>query len=118
MEEQNKDTKKEEQTARPFLEKEPEDNRSYALYPIEHLAYIVKDTKDLLKDVLYSIGLTRTSEKALLRTAKDHIEFVSKVLEDSKESLKDTKFRAYSDSDDDREAENCSDAKMDEPLTD
>ena len=92
-------TKKEEQIARPFLAKEPEDNRSYALYPIEHLAYIVKDTKDLLKDVLYSIGLTRTSEKALLRTAKDHIEFVSKVLEDSKESLKDTKFRAYSDPD-------------------
>lgn len=88
-------TKKEEQAARPFLAPEP----SYAEYDIGHLAYIVKDTKDLLKDVLYSIGLTRTSEKALLRTAKDHIDFVSKVLEDSKESLKDTKFRAYSDPD-------------------
>ena len=89
-EEQNKDSNPQGK-AFPTLE------RSYALYDISHLAYIVKDTKDMLKDVLYSIGLTRTSEKALLRTAKDHIEFVSKVLEDSKESLKDTKFRAYSD---------------------
>ena len=115
MEEQNKDTKKEEQTARPFLAPEP----SYAEYDIGHLAYIVKDTKDMLKDVLYSIGLTRTSEKALLRTAKDHIDFVSKVLEDSKESLKDTRFRAYSDPNDDREADiDCCDDGMDEPLTD
>lgn len=110
MEEQNKDTKKEEQTARPFPATEP----SYAEYDIGHLAYIVKDTKDILKDVLYSIGLTRTSEKALLRTAKDHIDFVSKVLSDSKESLKDTKFRAYSDADDD---EICCDDRVDEPLT-
>ena len=93
MEEQNKDTKKEEQTARPFLATEP----SYAEYDFGHIAYIIKDTKNILKDVLYSIGLTRTSEKALLRTAKDHIDFVSKVLEDSKESLKDIKYRAYSD---------------------
>ena len=111
MEEQNKvDTNPQ---ARPF----PAPERSYAEYDIGHLAYIVKDTKDMLKDVLYSIGLTRTSEKALLRTAKDHIDFVSKVLTDSKESLKDTKFRAYSDPDDDREAAGCDD-RMDEPLTD
>lgn len=90
MEEQNKD-------ANPQARAFPAPERSYAEYDIGHLAYIVKDTKDMLKDVLYSIGLTRTSEKALLRTAKDHIDFVSKVLEDSKESLKDTKFRAYSD---------------------
>ena len=77
----------------------PAPERSYALYDISHLAYIVKDTKDILKDVLYSIGLTSTSKNALLRTAKDHIDFVSKVLEDSKDSLNGVKFRAYSDPD-------------------
>ena len=91
-EEQNKDSNPQDKAF-------PTPERSYALYDISHLAYIVKDTKDLLKDVLYSIGLTRTSEKALLRTAKDHIDFVSKVLEDSKESLNGVKFRAYSDPD-------------------
>ena len=112
MEEQNKvDTNPQ---ARPFLAPE----RSYAEYDIGHLAYIVRDTKNLLKDVLYSIGLTRTSEKALLRTAKDHIDFVSKVLDDSRESLNGVKFRAYSDPDDNREAGSCCDDKMDEPLTD
>ena len=110
MKEQNKDANPQ---ARPFTAPEC----SYAEYDIGHLAYIVKDTKDLLKDVLYSIGLTRTSEKALLRTAKDHIDFVSKVLSDSKESLKDTKFRAYSDPDDDREGGSCCVDKVDEPLT-
>lgn len=109
MEEQNKDANSQ---AKSF----PAPERSYAEYDIGHLAYIVKDTKDILKDVLYSIGLTRTSEKALLRTAKDHIDFVSKVLSDSKESLKDTKFRAYSDADDDDET--CCADSVDEPLTD
>ena len=73
------------------------DNRSYAEYTIEHLAYVIKETKELLKDVLYSIGLTRTSEKALLRTAKGHIDFVSQVLDDSTGVLHETRFRAYSD---------------------
>ena len=93
MEEQNKDTKKEEQTARPFLATEP----SYAEYDFGHIAYIIKDTKDILKDAVYAIGLSRTSERTLLRTAIDKIEFLDKVMRDSKESLKDTKFRAYSD---------------------
>ena len=90
MEEQNKD-------ANPQGRSLPAHERGYAEYNIGHLAYIVKDTKDMLKDVLYSIGLTRTSKKALLHTAKDHMDFVSKVLEDSMESLNGVKFRAYSD---------------------
>ena len=72
-------------------------NASFAEYDFGHIAHIIKDTKDMLKDVLYSIGLTRTSKKALLRTAKDNMDFVSKVLEDSRESLNGVKFIAYSD---------------------
>lgn len=83
------------------------DNRSCAEYTIEHLAYVLKDTKALLKDVLYSIGLTRTSEKALLRTAKEHIDFVSKVLDDSTGVLHGTMFRAYSDPNEELDAQVC-----------
>jgi hypothetical protein len=83
------------------------DNRSYAEYTIEHLAYVLEDTKELLRDVLYSIGLTRTSEKALLRTAKGHIDFVSKVLDDSTGVLHGTKFRAYSDPNEELDAQVC-----------
>ena len=90
MEEQNKDANPQ---ARPF----PAPERSYAEYDFGHIAYIIKDIKDILKDAVYAIGLSRTSERTLLRTAIDKIEFLNKVMQDSNVCLKDIKYRAYSD---------------------
>ena len=72
-------------------------NVSFTKYDFGHIAHIIKNTEDILKDVMYSIGLSRTSERTLLRTASDNIKFIDKVMQDSKDTLKDIKYIAYYD---------------------
>lgn len=77
------------------METKPQDCR-YAEYDFGNIADIVRDAKDILLDAERSYGLTRVSEKVLLRQALERIEFVDKVMRDSRETLKQIKYRTYS----------------------
>lgn len=85
---------------------ERDTNRSYALYDPEHIENIVKRTRDIIKDVEYSIGLSKESRQVLLDKAVEHLDFIGEVMEDSMDStLKGVKFKRYSD----RDEECCKD---------
>ena len=74
----------------------PTGARSYAPYAYDHVENIIIKLRDMLKDIRYS-GLTRASKDILLGEALDSVDFVEKLMEDSKQSLGKIEFISYCD---------------------
>lgn len=74
-----------------------ETNCSFAEYAPEHIANIVERTKNIVKDVLCSIGLSDESKRVLLAEAFDNLKYLCDVMNDSQDVLKGVMFRLYSD---------------------
>lgn len=71
---------------------------SYAPYTYDHVENIIIKLRDMLRDIRCSIGLSRTSKDILLGEALDSVDFVKKLMEDSKQSLGKIEFISYCDS--------------------
>ena len=71
--------------------------RSYAPYTYDHVENIIIKLSDMLRDIRCSIGLSRTSKDILLGEALDSVDFVKKLMEDSKQSLGKIEFISYCD---------------------
>jgi len=76
-----------------------ETNCSFAEYAPEHIANIVERTKNIVKDVRCSIGLSDESKRVLLAEAFDNLKYLCDVMNDSQDILKvgGVMFRMYSD---------------------
>lgn len=70
---------------------------SYAPYTYDHVENIIIKLRDMLRDIRYSIGLSRTSRDILLGEALDSVDFVKKLMKDSKQSLGKIEFISYCD---------------------
>lgn len=75
----------------------PTGARSYAPYTYDHVENIIMKLRDMLRDIRYSIGLSRTSKDILLGEALDSVDFVQKLMKDSKQSLGKIEFISYCD---------------------
>ena len=75
----------------------PTGARSYAPYTYDHVENIIIKLRAMLRDIRYSIGLSRTSKDILLGEALDSVDFVKKLMEDSKQSLGKIEFISYCD---------------------
>ena len=75
----------------------PTGARSYAPYTYDHVENIIIKLRDMLRDINCSIGLSRTSKDILLGEALDSVNFVKKLMEDSKQSLGKIEFISYCD---------------------
>ena len=75
----------------------PTGARSYAPYTYDHVENIIIKLRDMLRDIRYSIGLSRTSKDILLGEALDSVDFVKKLMKDSKQSLGKIEFISYCD---------------------
>ena len=85
----------------------PNGERCYAPYTYDHVENIIIKLRDMLRDIRCSIGLSRTSKDILLREALDSIDFVKKLMKDSKQSLGKIKFISYCDPGPDAMEEPC-----------
>lgn len=70
---------------------------SYAPYTYDHVENIIIKLRDILRDIGYSIGLSKASKDILLREALDSVDFVKKLMKDSKQSLGKIEFISYCD---------------------
>ena len=85
---------------------------SYARYTYDHVENIIIKLRDMLRDIRCSIGLSRTSKDILLGEALDSVDFVKKLMADSRQSLKNIEFISYCD-----DVESChGDVVADEPV--
>ena len=75
----------------------PTGARSYAPYTYDHVENIIIKVRDMLRDLGYSIGLSKASKDILLREALDSVDFVKKLMQDSKQSLGKIEFISYCD---------------------
>ncbi len=75
----------------------PTGARSYAPYTYDHVENIIKKLRDMLRDIRCSIGLSKTSKDILLKEALDSVDFVQKLMKDSKQSLEKIEFISYCD---------------------
>ena len=80
---------------------------SYAPYTYDHVENIIIKLRDMLRDIRYSIGLSRTSKDILLGEALDSVDFVKKLMKDSKQSLGKIEFISYCDDTDCDDTEGC-----------
>jgi len=87
---------------------------SYAPYTYDHVENIIIKLRDMLRDIRCSIGLSKTSKDILLGEALDSVDFVKKLMEDSKQSLGKIEFISYCDHEPDPMEELCMDDKKDE----
>lgn len=75
----------------------PTEARSYAPYTYDHVENIIIKLRDMLRDIRCSIGLSRTSKDILLGEALDSVDFVKKLMQDSRQSLGKIEFISYCD---------------------
>ena len=97
----------------------PTGARSYAPYTYDHVENIIKKLRDMLRDIRCSIGLSKTSKDILLGEALDSVDFVKKLMQDSRQSLGKIEFISYCDGtgvclEHDPMEEPCMDDKKDE----
>ena len=75
----------------------PTGARRYASYTYDHVENIIIKLRDMLRDIRCSIGLSRASKDILLGEALDSVDFVKKLMEDSRQSLGKIEFIEYCD---------------------
>ena len=75
----------------------PTGARSYAPYTYDHVENIIIKLRDMLCDVECSIGLSKTTKEIIIREALDSVDFLKKLMKDSKQSLGKIEFISYCD---------------------
>lgn len=71
--------------------------RNYAPYRYSHVEYIISNLREMIRDVVYSVGMSNTSKGIILNESLKNLDFLTKLIKDSKQSLEDIEFISYSD---------------------
>ena len=79
------------------LGKLPEGYTGYAPYSYDHVENIISKLRDMICDVEYSLGMSKTSKDILLKESLDSLDLLRKLFNDSKKTIGHVEFISYSD---------------------